>query len=161
MEPLPASPPVGAPPEAGRRYLAKFIDGVVGALAAWLVAAVVPGWFEGALVGALAGSGYVLIADGLETGPLRRRSVGKTMTGLAARRLDGTPMGMAASARRNWMLALSFLPHPFTFRAPLLATVLSVVAFGLVAYEVWRVATAEGGRRWGDELAGTEVVQLG
>lgn len=161
MEPLPASLPAGTAPEVGRRYLAKFIDGVVGALAAWLVAAVVPGWFEGALLGALAGGGYVLVADGLETGPLRQRSVGKTMTGLEVRRLDGVPMGMLASARRNWMLALAFLPHPFTFRAPLLATALSVVAFALVAYEVWRVAAAESGRRWGDGIAGTEVVQLG
>lgn len=166
-EPVPADlahdpvPAAGAKPDTGKRFLAKFIDGVIGALLYWVVAAVVPGWFTGALLGGLVAAAYLLVSDGLDVDFMKQRSIGKKMMNLDVRRLDGRPMDIETSARRNWMFVVGYLSQAFTFRAPGLASLISVVALGLFIYEVYRVVTADDGRRWGDELAETEVVQLG
>jgi len=154
-------PVAGAKPDAGKRFLAKFIDGIIAALVYWVVALVVPGWFTGALLGGLAAAAYLLVCDGLDVDFMKQRSFGKQMMGLDVRRLDGRPMDIETSARRNWMFVVGYLSQAFTFRAPGLATLLSVAAFGLVVYEVYRVVTSDDGRRWGDEIAETEVVQIG
>lgn len=153
-------PVAGTKPDTGKRFLAKFIDGIIAALVYWVVALVVPGWFTGALLGGLAAAAYLLVSDGLDVDFMKRRSFGKQMMGLTVRRLDGRPMDIETSARRNWMFVVGYLSQAFTFRAPGLATLFSVAAFGLFAYEVYRVVTSDDGRRWGDDLAETEVVQL-
>lgn len=154
-------PAAGTKPDTGKRFLAKFIDGIVAALAYWIVALVVPGWFMGALLGGLAAAAYLLASDGLDVDFMKRRSIGKQMMSLDVRRLDGRPMDLETSARRNWMFVVGYLSQAFTFRAPGLASLISAIAFGLFVYEVYRVVTSNDGRRWGDELAETEVVQLG
>lgn len=138
--------------DASTRLLAKFIDGLVAVLIAWVLGMLLPG--VASFLGGLVAAAYVLFSDGLDVGFMASRSVGKQVTHLDVRRLDGDFMDLETSARRNWMFALCFLA------VPVLRTLLVLVCAGLVAFEVYRMMASEDGRRWGDELAGTKVVRV-
>ena len=132
------------------RLFAKFIDGLVAAIAFWVFATLLSSAFLGGLVAAA----YVLAADGLDFGSIAFRSVGKHVTNLDVRHLDGEPLNLEDSARRNWMFALGFLVIPG------LSGLFSLASMGLIAYEVYRMATSDEGHRWGDEIAGTQVIRI-
>lgn len=136
--------------EVGTRLLAKFIDGVVASLVWWVLYTL----GLGAFLSGLAAAAYLLVSDGLDFGAISSRSVGKHVTNLDVCRLDGEPMDLETSARRNWMFTLGFLAVPG------LSRLASLIGLGLIAYEVYRMATSESGRRWGDELAETRVVKV-
>lgn len=154
--PTSASP---ARPDTTKRLLAKFIDFVVAAVLSWIVALIVPGWLTGALLGAVAAGAYLLVCDGLDVEFMRRRSLGKKVMGLNVVRVDGGAMDPATSARRNWMFTLGYFGQALTGGVWGVAALLSLVGFGLLVYETYRVVTDPAGRRWGDELGATRVVE--
>ncbi len=133
-----------------KRTVAYGIDALAAGIAGGILSSFSPG------LGAAVAGGYMLLRDGLEFDYMRHRSLGKHFMNLHVRRLDGLPMDVQTSIRRNWPIALSSL-------APLLAAfvgmgfLIGVAAVGLFLFEVHRLFKSPDGRRWGDEMAGTEV----
>lgn len=137
--------------DLGKRVVAFLIDCVLAGLAGVLVGMLVPS------LGGVAGAAYFLVRDGLELKYMDRRSFGKHVMNLQCVRHDGMAMDLETSMRRNWMLALSGLATltifgPFRWLLSLAGTVFLI-------YEVYRVLTRSDGRRWGDDMAGTQVVE--
>jgi uncharacterized RDD family membrane protein YckC len=146
-----------AAPDLSTRFLAALVDGVVISLLMLLV-----GWVP--VIGSVIGPLYVLTRDGVEVGPIRYRSVGKAVTGLRPRRLDGGPMNLETSIRRNGLLGVAVLA-PFLGILPLLGGALEslvvLVAGGALLVETYQLARRDDQRRWGDRWAGTRVVESG
>lgn len=136
--------------DVGKRVVAFLIDFVVAGVAGILVAILVPS------LSGLAGAAYFLVRDGLELKYMNRRSFGKHVMNLQCVRRDGRLMDLETSMRRNWMLALSGLASLTMFGS--LRWLLSFAGTVFLVYEAYRVLTRSDGRRWGDELAGTQVV---
>lgn len=125
-----------------KRFLAALIDGIIAG-----VLSVVP------LIGTLVGAAYILVRDGLELSFMDRRSIGKKLMKLRAVNLDGTPMDLNLSIRRNWPLVLGTLG---TYLSISLGAVLGLI--GLV--EAILVLTDAKGRRIGDKVGNTMVVEV-
>jgi len=146
-----------AKPDHLKRFLAKLVDGIIASLIFWLLTAIIPGWFAASLIGALAAGTYWIVCDGLEVEFMRHRSLGKKLIGLDVIRTDGAPMNIETSARRNWMFAIGWFTYPF---GAILGLLISLAALVLFVYEVYKVFTEPDAHRWGDELAGTRVVEV-
>jgi uncharacterized RDD family membrane protein YckC len=133
-----------------KRLLAALIDGVLCA-----VACVVP------VIGGLAGAVYVAVRDGLDVDFMKRRSIGKQAMKVRAVRLDGQPMDLATSVKRNFPFMVGLLGLPFLV-IPILgwaiAGLLGTVQLVISIVEVVLVLTDPEGRRMGDRFAGTKVV---
>lgn len=142
----------GAKADVGKRAIAAVIDGVL---------AMVIGFIP--VIGGLIGAGYWLVRDGLEIEFMDRRSIGKKIMKLRPVRLDGQPMDIATSARRNWMFALGGVMSLLLY-IPIIGWLL-MIPLGLIAlaiglYELFKVATDAEGRRFGDTMAGTRVIEV-
>ena len=139
-------------PDTGKRIVAVVIDCVVAA-----IINIIPA------IGGLVAAAYWLLRDGLDIEFMDRRSVGKKVMKLRPVRLDGQPMDIATSARRNWMFALGGVAW-FLVRIPILGWLLlfpvGVAAIALGLYELYRVLTDPQGRRLGDTMAGTKVIEV-
>jgi len=131
------------------RFLAALIDGIVAG-----VLSLVP------LVGFLAGGVYTLTKDGImyeltKNLEYKGRSIGKKLLRLTVVRLDGGPVDLRVSAKRNLTLALGGLigivPLLGWVIGPFVSLVLGVVELLLVLGDPL-------GRRLGDKWAGTQVV---
>lgn len=134
-------------PDVGRRVLAYVIDWVV----AMVIFAILSP-LSGPLA-SLVGAAYLLLRDGFEFDFMRGRSLGKKLMNLTVTRTSSGVMDLATSARRNWPLALSMLP------LGLLWLIIAPIALAIGLYEAYLVFTSEDGRRWGDRMAGTQVVE--
>jgi uncharacterized RDD family membrane protein YckC len=137
------------------RVVAALLDGII---ASGLIALL------GGAPGALVGAAYLVARDGVDVGPLRFRSVGKYVMGLGLVRLDGRPVSLETSVQRNWMLGLLFVAGLFVL-VPIvggaLASLLSFLGLGLILFEIYNVLADPAGRRWGDRLGNTKVVEAG
>jgi uncharacterized RDD family membrane protein YckC len=138
-----------------RRIVAAVVD-----LAAGAVVGLIP------IIGPLIAVAYWLVRDGLDVPFMDRRSIGKKLAGLRPVRLDGAPMDPAASAARNWVLVIGVVLWPLVFIPVLgwILLVLLVIPVGLAALAVLILETVlaltdDEGRRWGDRLAGTMVIE--
>ena len=102
-------------------------------------------------VGPLLAAAYLLLADGL----LQGQSPGKKIFGVkAVVPATRAPVGFQESMQRNAPFAVVA-----TFWAlPHLWLLFVVVAVPVVAFETWRVIDEPLGRRFGDRLAETQVV---
>jgi uncharacterized RDD family membrane protein YckC len=148
--PPPASPPAVGKPDPMTRFLAFFIDAVIVS-----VVGLVP------LIGSLVAIAYALLRDGLNFEFMDGRSIGKKLMKLKVVRHDGSPMDMAASAWRNWPLAVGSLAQGlliFPVIGWILVPIVVIAGPLLALYEAYKVVTDPSGRRWGDSLAGTMVV---
>lgn len=138
--------------DTGKRIVAAVIDCIVAA-----ILNSVP------TIGGLVSAAYWLLRDGLDISFMDRRSIGKKVMKLRPIRLDGRPMDIETSARRNWMFALGgvvwFLKYIFILGWLLIGPVL-LAALALGVYELYRVLTDPEGRRLGDAMAGTKVVEV-
>ncbi|MEY4705349.1 MAG: hypothetical protein RL042_1554 [Nitrospirota bacterium] len=102
-------------------------------------------------VGFLAGLAYILIADGFAGG----RSIGKRLIGLQTVLLDrGEAAGFRESIIRNLPIAVAQL----AFAIPYVGWIVSVA---IMAFEAVLILGNEQGRRFGDEVAGTQVLDAG
>jgi len=141
-----------AKPDLGKRAIAAIIDGAI-AGAVGLIPVI------GGVVGAL----YILLRDGFDFEFMQGRSVGKTLMKLRPVRLNGAKMDLGTSARRNWTVALGSLAT-FLLIVPLLGWLLYIpvliaaVVIGII--EIVSVVNSPDGRRWGDKLADTKVIEV-
>lgn len=149
----PASSDTGAKPDVGKRFIAYLIDAVIAG-----VLAVIP------VLGSLLGAAYILVRDGLEFEFMDGRSVGKKLMKLRPVRDDGGKMDLTTSVMRNWPLALGSLAGLVTYGPFLgiiaLSLLLSLIGGIIGLIEVYLVLTAPDGRRWGDKLAHTRVIEV-
>ena len=150
------SPSNDTPPDKTTRFLAFLIDGVLVAVVSAVLAPL------SAALGSLLGGIYFLVRDGLELDFMNQRSLGKHVMNLKVERVDGAPMNIETSARRNWVFALgvvSALVGAIPLIGWLLALPVSLVGLALVLYEGYRVITRDDQQRWGDDFADTRVVR--
>lgn len=137
--------------DLGKRFIAMIIDAVIGG-----VIGVIP------IVGGLVAAAYWLCRDGLDYEFMDGRSIGKKLMKLRPVRDDGGPMDLQTSIRRNWMFALGgliavLLVIPII--GWILVPVVAIVAVVLGIVEGVLVLTNDEGRRFGDKMAGTHVVE--
>jgi uncharacterized RDD family membrane protein YckC len=142
--------PDRARPDAVTRFIAFFIDAAIVA-----IVGLVP------VIGGIVGIAYVLVRDGLTYDFMDGRSIGKRIMKLRPVRLDGLPMDVETSIRRNWTLVFGSLAQALVF-VPVIGWILipfvGIAGTITVVIEIVRVLTGVDGRRWGDTMAGTEVV---
>ena len=133
--------------DLGKRAAAVIIDWVI----AWIIAIIIP------FIGGLIGAAYMLFRDGFDINFMDHRSLGKKLLKLRPVTLDGSPLNLAVSVKRNWVLAIGLVLMIF----PVIGWVLgSIVGFIIGLVEVILVLTDEQGRRMGDKLANTKVVEV-
>lgn len=160
--PAPVDPPLTAEPSVEpdvrryeitgkanllKRFLAVFIDGIIGGILSLFP------W-----IGALLGGAYILVRDGLEYDFMNRRSIGKKIMNLRPVSLKGEVMDVNLSVRRNWPLALGYLG---SFMADVTGNPVGLWnLLGLVGLvEAVLVLTDHLGRRFGDKFADTIVIE--
>jgi len=102
-------------------------------------------------VGFLSGLAYILIADGFAGG----RSIGKRLVGLQTLRVDSQePAGFRESIIRNLPLGAAQV----AFAVPYVGWLISLA---ILAFEGLLIVGNEQGRRLGDEIARTHVLDAG
>ena len=123
------------------RGIAKLIDLFIVAAAGQVI---VP-------VGFLAGLAYILTADGFAGG----RSIGKRVIGLQTVLPERRE---AAGFRESIIRNLPFAVAQLAFAVPYVGWIVSVA---IIAFEAVLILGNEQGRRLGDEVAGTQVLDAG
>jgi uncharacterized RDD family membrane protein YckC len=107
-------------------------------------------------IGYFAGLVYLLLADGLFEG----RSVGKKLIGLKIVLQDGSRCGYKESIFRNVPFAAGFILGGIFGVIPLIGWLMSFVIFVVVlAFESLVIIGSDNGKRLGDEIANTQVVE--
>lgn len=140
--------------ELAKRAIAFIIDSVISA-----AIGIIP------YIGGLIGAAYMLLRDGLDLEFLKQRSLGKKLMKLRPVRLDGKPMDMETSIKRNWMFALSGITQvlihiQIPILGVLLAVIVGIIGFIVGVMEIIFVLKDPEGRRWGDTLANTKVIEV-
>ena len=134
-----------------KRFLAFLIDGVIAAIVSRIP------WIGGILAAL-----YILFRDGFDYEFMDHRSLGKRIMHLRPLCDDGSPVTFRVSATRNWPLVVTSLAIVLLL-IPILGWLLIPLAWvaGLILLlvEGFLTVTDEQGRRWGDRLAGTRVVE--
>jgi uncharacterized RDD family membrane protein YckC len=135
-----------------KRFLAVLVDGLVAGLPSLLLGG----------VGSLLGTAYILVRDGLDLAFMDRRSIGKRLVGLRVVTLDGSPVTLETSLRRNWMFGLGVFSQVL-YHSALLgglgAWLVGLAGSVLGLVEVVLVFVDEDGRRLGDRIANTQVIE--
>jgi|Deesub1362B_J571_1020462.scaffolds.fasta_scaffold25951_2 uncharacterized RDD family membrane protein YckC len=97
----------------------------------------------------LLASVYILVKDGL----LHGQSLGKLLVRLRTVKVEGGgPASLSESLQRN---AILVVPSLFRF-IPFLGSLLFIL---VVVWEIYLMYTHPEHRRWGDQVAGTQVVE--
>ncbi len=114
------------------------------------------------LIGGIIGTAYMLLRDGLNYDFMDQRSIGKKLLKLRPVTLDNREIDIVVSFKRNWMLALGVMIM-FLIIIPLFGWVLipliALCFFVLGFMESVMILTKKDGRRWGDILAKTLIVE--
>lgn len=136
--------------DIGKRLAAALIDVVI---------TVVVGFIP--FVGGLVATAYWLVRDGMDLELMDHRSIGKKVMKLRPVTIDGSPVDIATSVKRNWMFALGGIGQVlvFTIIGIVIAIPLFLAAFVIGIIEIVLVVTDGEGRRFGDKLAGTRVIE--
>jgi len=147
-----ASAPARVKADLGKRFLAALIDGLLSG-----IVGLIP------FIGGLAGAAYMLVRDGLELDFMDQRSIRKKSMKLRPIRLDGQPMDLGTSVKRNIPFAIGPLGAAFLVipvAGWIAGLLLGVISFIVVVIEIILVLTDGEGRRMGDKLADTMVVEV-
>lgn len=158
--------PSTARPVRVRRYAAALLDATLALLLALTPAALTPGVLKGRMfgLGLLLGAAYLLLRDGIPYAEWGARSLGKRWLGIRPYRIDQEPITWSTSARRNATLAgaaavWAALYLAGGYRGIPFGEFALWAAAGVVAVEALLVAVDPVGRRLGDRLAQTRVVE--
>jgi len=132
--------------DIGKRIVAAIIDGVLVGLVSWIP-----------VIGGLIGAAYFLLRDGFEFDFMDQRSLGKKLMKLRPVLLDGGKVDLVVSIKRNWILAipsvLMIIPVFGWIAAPFIGLAIGIIEFVLVL-------TDPEGRRIGDKIANTKVIEV-
>lgn len=135
-----------------KRAIAAIIDGAIASVVGLIPA-----------IGGLIGAAYILFRDGFDYEFMDGRSVGKKLMKLRPVRLDGQKMTLQDSARRNWPLMFGSLTTVLLV-IPVIGWVLipfvAIAAAIIGIIELVLVLTNEEGKRWGDKMASTKVIEV-
>ena len=149
-----------------RRFAAALLDGTLALLLALTPAALTPGVLKGRMfgVGLLLGAAYLLLRDGVPFADWGARSLGKRWLGLRPYRLDRLEMDWAASVRRNATVAgaaavWALLYLAGGYKGIPFGWVVLYLALAVVVVEALLVAVDPVGRRLGDRIARTRVLE--
>lgn len=138
--------------DLAKRVVAVIIDAAIAA-----VLGVIP------VVGGIIGTAYIVVRDGLDVDFMPNRSLGKKLMNLQPVRLDGAKVDLETSFRRNWMFGLGALISLLLY-IPIIGWILipivGLASLGIGLYEIYLVVTDAEGRRWGDRMAGTKVIEV-
>ena len=154
-----------AQPHRLRRVAAAALDGAMAIALALLPAALAPAPKTRAFgAGMLVAAAFVLLRDAIPYGEYGARSLGKRWFGMRPLQMSGAPMDIAASIRRNATLggalgligALKLIGGP---RGLVFDGILISVALALIAIEAVLVGIDPVGRRIGDRIARTRVLE--
>ncbi len=152
MQQKPPLPNTTKKADLGRRFIAAIIDGAIAALIG-----LIP------IIGGFIGAAYLLLRDGFPYEIMDHRSVGKKLMRLRPITLDGRQTEIVDSVRRNWMFALGGVAEALLF-IPILGwlfvPIVVIISLTLLVIEVIFVFTNEEGRRWGDRIANTKVIEV-
>lgn len=137
--------------DLGKRFVAAILDSIIA-----MILFVIP------FIGWIFGCAYLLLRDGLQIDFMDQRSLGKKLMKLRPVALDGTPLDAVVSIKRNWMFAIGGLAPllVITIIGIILIPPLLVAAFLLGVVEIILVVTDEEGRRLGDKIANTMVIEV-
>ena len=149
-----------------RRFAAALLDGTLALLIALVPAALTPGVLKGRMfgVGLLLGAAYLLLRDALPYAEWGARSLGKRWLGIRPYRLDRLEMSALSSARRNATVAGAALVWALLYlaggyRGVPFGEIALYLAAAVVAAEAVLVAVDPVGRRLGDRIARTRVLE--
>jgi len=138
--------------DIGKRLIAAIID-----LAIAVVLGLIP------LVGGLIGAAYMLLRDGFNYEIMDRRSIGKKLMKLRPVTLDGKEVDLNISIKRNWMFAIGAFTSILLF-IPIfgwmLLPIVGLISLIIIIIEFVLIITDAQGRRWGDRLANTIVIEV-
>lgn len=160
MEGSPSKPKTNGKADLGKRIPAALIDGLL-----VFIVGIIP------LIGGLVGAAYMLLRDGLDLEFMDHRSIGKKLMKLRPVAVDGGTVDINTSIRRNWMFILIPLSQAIGSSYILLGWRLMWSLRGFRMLLIWAGAiigiieivlliTDVQGRRWGDKLAGTKVIEV-
>ncbi len=160
MEGSPSKPKTNGKADLGKRIPAALIDGLL-----VFIVGIIP------LIGGLVGAAYMLLRDGLDLEFMDHRSIGKKLMKLRPVAVDGGTVDINTSIRRNWMFSLVPLSQAIGSSYILLGWRLMWSLRGFRMLLIWAGAiigiieivlliTDVQGRRWGDKLAGTKVIEV-
>lgn len=138
--------------DLAKRFVAVLIDGAIAGLLSLIPA-----------VGGLVGAAYILLRDGLEFEFMDGRSLGKKLMKLRPVKADGQKMTLEDSAKRNWPLMFSALVSVLLFIPVIgwiLIPIVLIASVVISIVELIFVITDSEGKRWGDKLAGTKVIEV-
>lgn len=133
-----------------KRFIAALIDGIITS-----IVAVIP------VIGAIIGAAYTLTKDAImfqvtKDAQWKNRSIGKKLMGLEVISSSGADIDLQASCMRNWPLAIGTV----IMIVPIIGWIIGgLVAFGLGILELILVLTDAKGRRLGDKVGNTMVVE--
>lgn len=155
-----ATPPHDPPPphpaprgkaDISKRLIAAVIDAVI-AFAIGLIP----------ILGGLIATAYWLVRDGLEIDFMDQRSIGKKLVKLRPVTLDGAKIDIMTSVKRNWMFALGGIAQLFAFTiiGLIIAIPLAFLVFLICIVEFILVLVDPEGRRLGDKIADTIVIEV-
>lgn len=116
------------------------------------------------ILGGITGATYMVVRDGLDVEFMPNRSLGKKIVGLQPIGMDGRSVDFQTSFRRNWMFGIGapiFMLLYIPIIGWLLIPFVALISLGIGLYEIYLVLTDPLGRRWGDRLADTIVVDVG
>ena len=136
-----------------KRIIAFVIDAVIS-----MIVGFVP------FIGAIIGAAYMLLRDALPIEALNFKSVGKKLINLKVINESdpSAKIDYATSAKRNWMFALGPIMMLFVF-IPVLGWIvdifLAIAVFIIVIIEVIKLFTDPKGKRIGDNMAQTMVIE--
>jgi uncharacterized protein involved in cysteine biosynthesis len=138
--------------DAGKRAIAIIIDAVIASVVGFIP-----------IIGGVIGAAYMLLRDGFSYEFMDHRSLGKKLIKLRPVRLDKGTMDIETSIKRNWMFALGgvvqvllYIPIIGWFLIP----IVGIVALVIGIMEIVFVLKDEEGRRWGDKMANTKVIEV-
>ena len=142
----------GGKADLGKRAVAAIIDGVISGVIGFIP-----------IIGGLVGTAYMVLRDGLEFEFMDQRYIGKKLMKLRPVRLDGGTVDIETSIKRNWMFGLGALIQVLRFIPVvwiLLIPIVGVAALVIGIMEIVFVLKDEEGRRWGDNIANTKVIEV-
>lgn len=131
-----------------KRFVAYLIDAILAA-----VVSLIP------VVGGLVAGTYMLLRDGLDF--MQNRSLGKMAVNLKPIVVEtGANCDLQTSIKRNWPFAIGHFLVAIPVIGWIFAVLLCIPLLIYVIIEAVLVFTDEKGLRFGDKMAGTQVIEL-